>query len=163
MARPCVSCGKPTKREGGICIGPACGWNAYLWDLRLRKKTAAAKELAVMRVANAEEIARDERDRVAEEALEELADALAGLSPWPSWMSSSQDEFEAEGARQSDLQAQDRERLAVEAALLEAIAVMEKDAAAAREREVATEAQLSRLRAVYAAQFDMRGRDISPP
>ena len=131
-------------------------------ELRLSKKVAAAKELTIARTATAEETAAAERNRVAEEALEELADALEGTAPWPSWMSSTQEAFEAEGDRQSIMQEQERERRAAEAALLEAIAAVEKEAAAIREREAATEAQLSRLRAVYAAQFDTRGRDISP-
>ena len=56
-ATPCAKCGKPTKREAGLCLGRSCGWNDYRRDLARRKKASLAKELANTRVATAEETA----------------------------------------------------------------------------------------------------------
>ena len=43
QTKPCSSCGKPTWRPNGLCLGPQCGLNEYYRDLRQRRKAEAAE------------------------------------------------------------------------------------------------------------------------
>jgi hypothetical protein len=144
--QPCTSCGKPTKRPAGICLGRACGWNLYRRELLQRKKAAGLAP----RVLTAEELvalANAEEARRTEALFDELADALAGLKPWPIWVGQSREDFEAEGGRAAASQAaeleaftaikadEERQRQAAAADLLAAIEAAEIETAAAAERQ----------------------------
>ena len=143
-SHPCASCGRPTKRVQGVCLGKSCGWNAYRRELAARKKAAAAEELAAQDAA-------EENQRRTEEAAEELAAALDGLRPWPEWMGVTADEFEAAAERQEADKAAQRAQQEAEAALVEALQAAEAEAAAAAARDRAAREQLDRLRRACAA------------
>ena len=141
-SRPCSSCGKPTKREGGLCIGRVCGWNAYRRELAQRKKAAtaaaahhSAEGLAAQDAAEENQRRAEENQRRAEEAAEEVADAMAGLAPWPEWMGVTREEFEAAGDRADERheanEAAQRAQQEAAAALVEALRAAEAEAAAA--------------------------------
>jgi hypothetical protein len=159
--RPCAKCGKGTKRDAGVCLGRSCGWNAYCAELRARRKTATA----AARVLSADEAAAIERERLAYEAINEVADALEGLRPWPDWIGITQDAFEAEGDREAALQAADaaamRSQLDAEAAFVTLIQAAEAEAAAATERDQAAREHLATLRRAYAGSL-ISARGISP-
>jgi len=107
-SHPCASCGKPTKREQGECLGRSCGWNAYRRELAARKKAAAAEELAAQDAAEENQRRAEENQRRTEETFEELAAALAGLAPWPEWVGVTAEEFEAAGDREAERQEADK-------------------------------------------------------
>jgi hypothetical protein len=156
----CSSCGVPTRRivEGEpLCAGPQCGRNAYLRDRRARIRAATAIQFAPPQ--NLPEELAAEEDRRTEVLFDELADALAGLKPWPVWAGQTRDEFEAEGERAAASQAAeleafaairaDEERQAAAAEVLAAIQAAELETAAADERQRSATAQLARLRSIY--------------
>ncbi len=106
--------------------------------------------------------ARAERDRLAEEAAEEVADALAGLRPWPSWVGMTLDEFDARGTLDAEQAAAHARAQDAAAALVAALQAAEAEAAAAAERDRAAREQLGRLRRAYTGTLLTPARDISP-
>ena len=156
-----------TKRESGQCLGHSCGWNAYRRELTARKKKDAAETNSAADALAREEADRKERERLGEEALEELAAAVEGNGPWPVWMTMTIDELETEGERQAADERLMQERQRAEADLLLAIAAAEDEALTIRSRERLALAQVERLRTIYAAttgatMFGTAHRDISP-